>query len=938
MLKQFLHFDFSHDLIGRIADLLLEQGDQLHHTTIVFPGKRPGLYLRKKLAERLGKSFLPPKILSVDEMMQEISGYPHERMLGDVEAAVLLQKLINKFSGNAVSSLLAKHGSFSGFFFWGLELFRLFEEFLTENLDVQTVRRLSEAGVLEEGPADALLIWSGMTELYASWLAELNTTGLCTRGSVYKESAAIDQDPFPEGLFIAAGFFALTACELAVFKHVFSKHESIFAVQGEEPAATEFQFLSDRFECPITLISREQKRPTIRFTPSSGVQHQMVLVRQELSASDLNDCAVVLPRSESLLPFLWEVANHLPEEYNISLTYPLQRTSLYSLMEKILVLQETQDSGRYYFKALISLLSHPFVKNLKLQSSTPADTRIMIHGLCRMTESVKHDFVTIVELRNRLPGNEFPEDNFKGDEAHPAGPDRVAMFDEICSRLITAFENIRTLRGLIERFRDLIFYLAANSEGTRYYFSPEFWERFSDLFQSLLDSDIITGLPEDEPIQINNILRYIIQNETVGFRGTPLRGYQVLGPLEVRSLRFRKVIFLDLNEGVIPGVRKFEPFLSPSLRREIGLPTYRERERIFRHYTRAALLGCDEAVVFYLSGGDKLRSRFAEEMIWDQEKSAGRIIPEDSPQTFMLNLSTASSLSLKKSPFVLKTIRKTRVSPTWIDSYLRCPLQFYFGFMLRIQENSVSTPEMKLGTLIHKILEILFQGVTSFNRSTAKELKKILPEVTDRVFSEQFQVIEGEPLIVKKIAIMRLDRMLDHDSRRSQETPFSIRALETKYQVELPGIPGRRFTGKVDRLEEDAGGLLRIVDYKTGSVDKLKPQSRKMLEGEPPEDRQTMRELIHSFQLPLYMHMLQQETGLPWENLDAAWYSVRDCKFIRLFGKETVEQRQAVLDVCLQSCRILLEEMSDPDRPFENTARDEQECSKCPYRHLCLRR
>jgi hypothetical protein len=36
---------------------------------VVFPGKRPSHFLRKALAARLGSSFIPPSVLSMDEFI-----------------------------------------------------------------------------------------------------------------------------------------------------------------------------------------------------------------------------------------------------------------------------------------------------------------------------------------------------------------------------------------------------------------------------------------------------------------------------------------------------------------------------------------------------------------------------------------------------------------------------------------------------------------------------------------------------------------------------------------------------------------------------------------------------------------------------------------------------------------------------------------------------
>jgi len=62
-----------------------------------------------------------------------------------------------------------------------------------------------------------------------------------------------------------------------------------------------------------------------------------------------------------------------------------------------------------------------------------------------------------------------------------------------------------------------------------------------------------------------------------------LNGLQILGFLETRNIKFKKVIFLDLNEGVFPNLS--EDYLLPyRIRKILGLPTYHDREKLIYYY------------------------------------------------------------------------------------------------------------------------------------------------------------------------------------------------------------------------------------------------------------------------------------------------------------------------------------------------------------------
>ncbi len=60
------------------------------------------------------------------------------------------------------------------------------------------------------------------------------------------------------------------------------------------------------------------------------------------------------------------VLHHLPDkEPNISMGYPLDRTSLARLIENILVLQENRlEDGRYAWRDVINLIRHPYLRLL----------------------------------------------------------------------------------------------------------------------------------------------------------------------------------------------------------------------------------------------------------------------------------------------------------------------------------------------------------------------------------------------------------------------------------------------------------------------------------------------------------------------------------------------------------------------------------------------
>ena len=78
--------------------------------------------------------------------------------------------------------------------------------------------------------------------------------------------------------------------------------------------------------------------------------------------------------------------------------------------------------------------------------------------------------------------------------------------------------------------------------------------------------------------------RKYIMNGHTPFIGTPLKGLQVLGFLETRNIKFDKVFVLDANEDILPDTGKEETLLPFKVREILGLPTYRDRDKLTAYY------------------------------------------------------------------------------------------------------------------------------------------------------------------------------------------------------------------------------------------------------------------------------------------------------------------------------------------------------------------
>ena len=69
----------------------------------------------------------------------------------------------------------------------------------------------------------------------------------------------------------------------------------------------------------------------------------------------------------------------------------------------------------------------------------------------------------------------------------------------------------------------------------------------------------------------------------MAFSGSPLKGLQILGLLETRSLSFDNVIVMDVNEGTLPKLRVYEPFIPREVMVNLKLNRLEQEEEIQRY-------------------------------------------------------------------------------------------------------------------------------------------------------------------------------------------------------------------------------------------------------------------------------------------------------------------------------------------------------------------
>lgn len=446
---------------------------------------------------------------------------------------------------------------------------------------------------------------------------------------------------------------------------------------------------------------------------------------------------------------------------------------------------------------------------------------------------------------------------------------------------------------------------------------------------------------------LQRLLRQVAHAASVPFHGEPAVGLQVMGMLETRCLDFENVLLLSAGEGNLPQRASTASFIPPSLRREFGLTTPRHKTAVQAYYFYRLIQRAHHVRITYNnSTADQGRGEMSRFMV--------QLLVESGLPIRHLALGTGLEKPVRPIASIAKPEGLPRllgeISPSAINTYLRCQLQFYFQRIARLREPDPPADVIEpntLGTIFHHAAELIYkEKLTEKNGLiTASTLQNLLDQGGDALLlgyvRRAFQENGVAPnVVVEEVVKTYLQQLLRHDLRL---VPFEVKATET--QTELPlevpcegGTAIMKLKGTIDRLDvADVGGLssLRVVDYKTGGQPEA-PQSLDQLF--TPSEKHPH----YALQAFLYSLTLVEKATLP---IVPALFFVHKAAeadyspYIPLGPRgqaEAVVRFQDIAGEFREKLVGLLAEILDPKREFVATATP-QFCNSCPYKTLCGR-
>lgn len=911
--------------LGKIATVIIQEySTKIVQTTIVLPNKRAKVFLIEALKNETEHTMLSPEIISIEDFVQDVAS------VRSIDAIELLFEFYEVYL-----SVTEKQNqqSFELFANWAKTLLQDFNEIDRYLLDpthvlsyLKDIEDIKKWGIEVENKTKLLEnyidFWKLLPLYYDSLYNHLLNKSIGYQGLIYRE-AVNNLNHFSNTIsnrtFIFAGFNALNAAEEKIVQHLLALDQAKIYWDVDQT------FLNDPYHDAGLFVRRfkenwkhyktnifewivddfsQSKNIQVIGTPKTIGQAKLTgsiieNIINENHVTSLDKVAIVLGEENLLMPVLYSLPSSVGS-LNITMGYSGKNNPSQILIAKLFkmhtnALSRKGESYVFYYKDVLDILTHPLV-----------EPYAKARNLVRIIKENNYTFIThnrIVEL------NTEQSQLFK------------LLFQKWENGSIAVLENVSAILLLIkENFSN-----DNEEEKIAKAFVFAVFQVINKLINYYTQHSHIDNIDT-----LHAIYKQIIDVAEVSFEGEPLHGLQIMGVLESRVLDFDTVIITSMNEGKFPAGKSQNSFIPYDVKRELGLPTFKEKDAIYTYHFYHLLQRAKNIYLIYNTENDGLdageRSRFITQLEVEKQPKHNLTFDIYNP---VLPTSAYQSMVVAKSDAVmerLKEIATVGFSPSALTSYIRNPIEFYFQKILRIREVEEVEENIALntlGTIIHETLKALYDPFVGrfISESDLENCFKLLDAEVLRQFKEVYkegEIKKGRNLLAFEVAKRNVSNFLKMELELIKKgDAVKIIALEKTYERELnhPKLPFPvLIKGNVDRIEE-RNGKIRIIDYKTGKVEKgnVVLKSWNGLTQELKNDK--------IIQVLAYAFMFENEAGgLP---IEVGIISFKNLKsgFLPFGFKEDKELDSTVtneiLKNYLEEIVLLLTEIFDMNIPFE---------------------
>ena len=983
-------------------DILEKYGNNLSDIAIVFPNKRAALFLNESLARLTDHPIWSPSYITISDLFRKHSTLK----VGDpIKLVCDLHKTFVACTG--IDETL------DHFYGWGQLLITDFDD-IDKNMaeaeklfaNLSDIHELDDISYLTEEQKMLikkffsnfnddhnselkkrfLQLWSHFLDIYQQFNQRLEEQGLAYEGVLYRKVVNDENIKFQHKKYLFVGFNMMQVVEQKLCErlmkegkahfywdyddyymqnnheagHYIREYLKYFPNELNDMAPHDLREIYHNFDNDkdITYISASTENIQARYVNQwlkekkrykCGKKVAIVLADEGLLQSVIHS----LPTNEDIKS-LPDYSENDQLSYNITLGYPLQQTPFYSLLQHLINLQgigHPKHSNNYRLHYVLMALRHPY-------------TRYISQNYSKLLSALD-------EQKQFYPTRQFL--SMDGDEG------LSLLFKDLGETATEKEYNLRLIQYLLEILKTI----GVNSKEQD---DPLFQESLFRTYTLLnrLQELIQTGDLAVDCITLERLMQQLIQSTSIPFHGEPAEGIQVMGVLETRNLDFEHILVLSCNEGKLPKGVNDASFIPYSLRKAYGLTTVDNKVAIYAYYFHSLLQRSRDITLCYNNatedGQSGEMSRFMLQLLVESHHDIKRSSLVAGQSTIR---PTYDPIEKKLHTFIkLKNLKM--LTPTFLNTYLRCEKQFYYKYVEGlIEPDEIDEDEVDnkvFGNIFHRAAELFYQGLASNNALTTdnkgklkltrpivitkEQLEQALKDeplvyrLVDQAFREElFKVsaagyhpkYNGLQLINKEVIARYIRQLITIDMRQA---PFTILGLElvVKTGIEVETSIGKlslTIGGFIDRLDAVAANgnangknlaeRIRVIDYKTGRISTTHPRALDEVFNPSMLNKHTdyyLQSMLYSIIVKHNKDLNPRQEPVSPGLLFIQNAGAEDYDPTLKMGKELISSIDVYEEEFMKQLKVLIANIFDKDQPFRPTD-DKHRCEYCPYAALC---
>lgn len=460
---------------------------------------------------------------------------------------------------------------------------------------------------------------------------------------------------------------------------------------------------------------------------------------------------------------------------------------------------------------------------------------------------------------------------------------------------------------------------------------------------------------------LTRLIKQVMRSLSIPFHGEPAIGLQVMGLLETRCLDFDNILMLSVNEGKLPQKATDTSFIPYLIRKMYGLSTPERRVSVYAYYFYRLIQRTKRLRLMYNNSTDGTSkgemSRFMRALLIESnnELKINSLKQQCIPQQIILPKVGAESDLTEIKPLF------TKLSPSALKVYVKCPLQFYFHYVknLRLpQKQDTIINANDFGTVFHEAAQMLYTEILQQEEKciTPHAIKTFMENggqvqiqnVTKRAFCNNnidYSTITFQAITSYLIKLLEYEQG-KYANKEAVTNGFCVVGAEEYTELELD-IPFKdtmikfKLYGDIDRRDiaimPDGTECMRIIDYKTGKKGEL---SNYPIEAMFTDNKDVPENALQIFVYSLMCACKNEgEQTVKTRPIAPMLYYIPSLSTLKFtpyicIDNEPVTDFRKIAGKFKDKLIMLLAEIIDPHNNFKPTANNNH-CKYCDYKILC---